>query len=134
MTNLHPQQPHPSPSILLVEDELVIRMNAADYLIDRGFLVLEASNATEALAYLTSCVVEIDLVFTDVRMPGKMDGLALARWLQQHRAGLPVIVTSGDVGRDNLSDKTFPADCFFPKPYELCKIAETIAKLTQPAA
>ena len=133
MTNLHPQITSPS-TILLVEDELVIRMNVADFLIDRGFLVVEASNALEALGYLTSCVVEIDLVFTDVRMPGKMDGLALARWIQQHRVGLPVIVTSGDVGRENVSTKTFPADFFFPKPYELNTIAEAIVKLTQPVA
>ena len=134
MTTLHPQIPDPSSTILLVEDELVIRMNVADYLVDRGFLVVEASNATEALGYLTSSVVEIDLVFTDVRMPGKMDGLALARWIQQHRVGLPVIVTSGDVGRENVSTKTFPADFFFPKPYELNTIAEAIVKLTQPVA
>jgi CheY-like chemotaxis protein len=132
--NPHSKMSQSAATVLLVEDELIIRMNVADYLMDRGFVILEASNANEALCLLKSCLVQIDLVFTDVRMPGEMDGLALARWLREHRVGLPVILTSGDVGRENSAGQGFPADYFVPKPYELSTVAKTIAELTRPAA
>lgn len=80
-------------TILVVEDEVLIRMSVADYLRDCGYRVLEASNAAEAVELLQAQAP--DLVFTDVDMPGKMDGFELAHWVRDHMPGLPVVITSG---------------------------------------
>ncbi len=80
-------------TVLMVEDEVLIRMSVADYLRDCGYRVVEAGDAAEALEVLAAG--DVDLVFTDVDMPGDMDGLALARWVRANRPGLPVIVASG---------------------------------------
>ncbi|WP_309627310.1 response regulator [Brevundimonas sp.] len=83
-----------SPRVLVVEDEFLIRMLVADHLRDAGFTVVEAFNGDEAIAILTSGV-PIDLVFTDVRMPGAADGLELLAFVKRTRPGLPVLMTSG---------------------------------------
>ncbi len=69
------------PTVLLVEDEVLIRLMVAEELRSQGLQVLEASNADEALAILESSL-PVDLLFTDVRMPGRMDGVALAKLAQ----------------------------------------------------
>jgi CheY-like chemotaxis protein len=71
-------------TILVVEDELLIRLMLVDALRDAGFEVVEASNADDALATLESQPA-IDLVFTDVRMPGTMDGVGLMKLLRETR-------------------------------------------------
>ena len=82
------------PRVLVVEDEFLIRMLIADHLRDAGFTVIEAFNGDEAIALLTAGVV-FDLVFTDVRMPGSADGMALLGFIQRTRPDLPVLITSG---------------------------------------
>ncbi|WP_457093912.1 response regulator [Microvirga sp. P5_D2] len=67
-----------APVILLVEDELLVRITAVDEMEDAGFHVLEAANADAALAVLETCSEEVQVLFTDVHMPGSMDGMALA--------------------------------------------------------
>ena len=64
-------------TILIVEDEPVIRLNIADYLRVQGFRVVEATSAVEAIAIMQSDVVKVDLVFSDVQTPGDMDGFGL---------------------------------------------------------
>jgi CheY-like chemotaxis protein len=71
-----------NPIVLIVEDEPIIRMNAADYVADFGIEPLEAATADEALAILGSRP-DIDVVFTDVNMPGSMDGLELSRLISE---------------------------------------------------
>jgi CheY-like chemotaxis protein len=121
-----------SATILVVEDEVLVRMVLADYLQDCGFKVIEAANADEAMAIATEPTVTIDLVFSDVRMPGSIDGFALATWLREHRRDLPVMLTSGDVGQANIVRNVFPGEVFFHKPYGLenvaAKIAQTLLK------
>jgi len=72
-----------SPTVLLVEDEVLVRMMLADQLREAGCTVVEASDADEALLLLRQNLVRIDLVISDVRMPGSMDGLGLARVIDQ---------------------------------------------------
>ena len=86
----------PKSVVLVVDDEPLIRMNAADMLLDAGFAVLEAANAAEALTVLADHP-EIQVLFTDVNMPGDMDGLDLARRVHQLRPEVHLIVTSGKV-------------------------------------
>jgi CheY-like chemotaxis protein len=115
--------------ILLVEDEALIRMNLADYLAEKGFVVVEASNSSEAVDALQNSTPAIDVIFSDVRMPGKMDGLALTKWVRQNYPGLPVILTSGDVGQANFSASGYPGESLLPKPYELRSVAAKIMEV-----
>lgn len=80
-------------TILVVEDEPAVRMIAADILRDAGYDVAETSTATEAMVVLSS--QRIDLVFSDVLMPGSIGGLTLAGWIKANRPQVPVILCSG---------------------------------------
>jgi CheY-like chemotaxis protein len=80
--------------ILVVEDELLIRMFVCELLRDFGYDVVEAVSGDEALDLLNA-EVAVDLVLSDVRMPGSTDGLALLQFIRGKMAGLPVIITSG---------------------------------------
>lgn len=121
-------QPHYRPvehTVLVVDDEVLIRMLLADVLRDNGLEVLEAANADEALVLLDSALA-IDVVLTDVRMEGSIDGLQLAQTVRANRPELKIVVASGDL-------RTAPpptlADAFFPKPFELSVIASRIVSL-----
>jgi CheY-like chemotaxis protein len=76
------------PTILVVDDEVLIRMALSDFLQECGFKVLEAGNAEEAITILEQGHAVIDLVFSDVRMPGELDGFGLAKWIRENRKGL----------------------------------------------
>jgi DNA-binding NtrC family response regulator len=82
------------PCILVVEDEVLIRLDIADELRAQGFEVVEAASADEARELLKA-IPEIDVVLTDVQMPGEMDGLALVRLVEEHWPEIKVIVMSG---------------------------------------
>jgi CheY-like chemotaxis protein len=106
-----------TPTILVVDDEVLIRMALSDCLQDSGYKVLEAGNADEAVAVLEHGH-EIDLVFSDIRMPGTMDGFGLAKWIRQNRNGLPVLLTSGDSKKSDLAEQLGGDEPFFAKPYD----------------
>jgi len=80
--------------VLLVEDEVLIRMAVADYLRDCGYRVIEAGNADEAIKVLNTNET-VDVVCTDVQMPGSLDGFGLAQWVRRERAGLKIVLVSG---------------------------------------
>src|SRR6204780_792510 len=101
------------PKVLVVEDEMVLRMRAVDIVEDAGFTPVEAVNADEALAILESRS-DIDLLFTDIQMPGSMDGLKLAHAVHDRWPAIKIILVSGQV---KPSDAERPADSrFFGKP------------------
>jgi CheY-like chemotaxis protein len=102
--------------VLVVDDEALIRMNAVDMLQDAGFEVLEAVDAADALAVLADHP-EIGVLFTDVNMPGRMDGLDLARRVHELRPDVHLIVTSGKVtpGADDIPEE----GDFIGKPYPM---------------
>lgn len=106
---------HPNhPAVLVVEDEPVILMDTADTIREAGFSVYEAHNADEAVRLL-KLHSQIRVLFTDIRMPGSMDGLQLAHDVSDRRPPVAVIVTSGHArltGADLPSGGTFLA-----KPY-----------------
>lgn len=114
-------------TVLLVEDEALIRMNLADFLADRGFHILEAANADEAIAVATDGGYPIDILVTDVRMPGSMDGFSLAAWFRENCGALPIIIASGDIGKANISRKSL-GEIFVSKPYQLHAVADTIQR------
>jgi CheY-like chemotaxis protein len=107
------------PAVLVVEDEVLIRLVIADYLRECGFKVYEAGNALEAVEILESDEAAIDLVFSDVRLPGEMSGFALAQWVRKNRPGLPVVITSGDSRKSEVAKELCENEPFFAKPYDV---------------
>jgi CheY-like chemotaxis protein len=106
----------PPETILFVEDEVLIRMDMAEFLRQSGFRVSEAANAAEAIDALNSKFA-VDLVVTDVRMPGNMDGFALAEWVRANRAGVEVILCSADLEAKERASRSQPPGAFLAKPY-----------------
>ena len=103
------------PAILVVEDEMLLRMRAVDMVEDAGFTPIEAVNADDALAILESRS-DIELLFTDIQMPGSMDGLKLAHDVHERWPSIKIIVVSGRLKQPNID---LPADShFFGKPLE----------------
>jgi CheY-like chemotaxis protein len=112
--------------VLVVEDEILIRMEAVQMLEDAGFSVVEASNAQEATAILESRT-DVRAVFTDVNMPGTLDGMRLARMVWGRWPPIHLIVTSGLVspGPEDLP----PGGRFIRKPYSPAHVIATIREL-----
>lgn len=103
-----------SPSnVLVVEDEMVLRMRAVDIVEDAGFTAVQAVNADEAMSILEARS-DISLLFTDIQMPGTMDGLKLAHAVHDRWPAIKIILVSGQV---NPSEAERPMDSrFFGKP------------------
>lgn len=100
--------------ILMVEDEVLIRMDVVDQLSAYGYKLIEASTGREALEALANADA-VDILFTDVDMPGDLDGLMLAREVALTRPEIGIIVTSG---KALLGENTLPEGSrFYPKPY-----------------
>jgi DNA-binding NtrC family response regulator len=120
-----PQPPRRPVWVLIVEDETLIRLLVADILRDAGFEVVTAAHAGEAVTILKS-TDQIDYVFTDIMMPGVMNGIALAKWIKGHRPGLPVAFTSG-VLRSKLAELgLMEEDAFFAKPVAFDRLVQHI--------
>lgn len=115
-------------TVLVVEDETMVRMPVAEFLRDCGYRVVEAGNAGEAIAAMAA-EVPVSLVFTDIRMPGTMDGFGLAEWVRTHHPGIPVLLTSGYNGGRSLSSVSIPGERFIEKPYSQALVAQRIAAL-----
>lgn len=114
--------------VLIVEDDILVRLTIA-VLRGAGYAIFEAANAAEAVAVFASGG-RVDVVFTDVQMPGVMDGLMLARWVQEHHPSVQVLVTSGK-GDADISSGLMPDDAFYSKPYSLEAVADRIRSLLE---
>ena len=115
-----------TPTILVVEDEFLIRAMLSDHLQGCGFKVLEGSTADEAVAIIENVDIRIDLVLTDIRMPGSMDGFGLARWIRANHPDIQVILTSGDARKMDAAKELCKNESFFEKPYDLEVVAAQI--------
>ena len=113
--------------VLVVEDEFLIRKHAAEMVADAGFDVIEAANADEAIAVLETRL-DITVVFTDIQMPGSMDGLKLAAAIRGRWPPIKIVATSGLIAV--RSDDLPPGGRFLPKPYTASQIAATLRELT----
>jgi CheY-like chemotaxis protein len=108
---------HPAvtPIVLIVEDEMLLRMRAVDMVEDAGFTSIEAVDADQAVAILESRS-DIALLFTDIQMPGSMDGLRLAHAVHERWPPIKIILVSGQLKLANID---IPANSrFFGKPLE----------------
>jgi CheY-like chemotaxis protein len=112
--------------VLVVEDEALVRMDTADCLRSEGFAVSEASNADEAISMLERHI-DIHILFTDIDMPGSMDGLKLAGFVRDRWPPVRIVVTSGHMIVDvaDLPDGSM----FFSKPYRSATIASSLRQL-----
>ena len=106
------EQSSAAPVVLIVENDVLLRLVTASNLRDAGFEVIEAANCAEALRVLDR--IPVDVLFSDIDMPGNMDGLALAQWVRRSQADTRIILTSG-AARTPGDVKEYAS--FLPKPY-----------------
>jgi CheY-like chemotaxis protein len=118
----------PNPVVLVVEDEILVRVTALAIIEESGFEAIGASNADEAIRVLETR--DIQAVFTDVQMPGLMDGLTLAWVIRDRWPPMPLVVTSG---KTRLVETDLPNGArFVPKPYLPLQIETTLRELLKP--
>ena len=117
--------------VVVVEDEPLIRMVVVQLLTDEGYKVWEAEHAEEALALLEAEAQGVHVLFTDVWMPGDMDGLALSHHVKAHWPWIRLLVTSAHAG---LSEEDLPAGGrFLPKPYHHHHVVQHVRELAEAA-
>ena len=114
--------------VLVVEDEVLVRMVISDYLRSCGYKVIEAANADEAIIILDHVEIEVDVVFSDIGMPGSMDGFQLSKWLRANRPTIDVILT-GSVPRAADAAADLCDSGPLPKPYHPQIAADRIKQL-----
>jgi two-component system, response regulator PdtaR len=114
------------PVVLIVEDEFLVRMDAIEVIEGGGFEVVEAENADDAIAILEQRN-DISLIFTDIDMPGSMDGLKLAHFVKGRWPPIKIIATSGHA---KITANDLPeGGRFMPKPYKATEVADAIHQL-----
>jgi DNA-binding NtrC family response regulator len=111
--------------ILVVEDEPIIRFGLALHLEENGFQVIEAESAADAIAILQEPGSLVDLVFSDVRMPGEVDGIGLSRWIFENRPNIAVILASGELGKATAVQDLCGAETM-TKPFDYGSITPRI--------
>ena len=116
-----------NPVVLLVEDEIFIRLASADWLRDAGFEVIEAASGGEALS-LVRAGKEFHLLATDITMPGEPDGVGLAHIVREMRPDLPILVVSSLLPERAAA----VADRFVQKPYGPWELIQTVKELVEP--
>jgi CheY-like chemotaxis protein len=114
------------PVVLVVEDDFLLRMDASQIIEAAGFLVVEAANADQAIIILESRD-DISVVFTDIQMPGSMDGLKLARAVRGRWPPIKIVTTSG---HRIIEEADLPeGGRFLPKPYSPVEISGVLREL-----
>lgn len=111
-----------------MNDDVIVRMALAEYLRGCGYRVVEAAHADEALTVLNEPTVRVYVVFSDLRMPGSLDGFGLSRWVRSHCPGVDVILAATEErAADAAGDMC--ADGLLPKPYEPQALLDRIKRL-----
>lgn len=112
--------------VLVVEDEPLVRMFAVDFVEDAGFDVVEAADANEAVAILEART-DIRILFTDIDMPGSMDGMKLARAVRDRWPPIEIIIVSG---HKRPGDDDLPARAvFYSKPYNIDAVTAELHRM-----
>ena len=116
----------PLPVVLVVEDEPLLRMLAVEVVEEAGFIAIEARDADEAVILLESRT-DIALLFTDINMPGSMDGLKLAHAVRDRWPPIKILVVSG---KQQLQSSDLPSNsCFLGKPYQAAALVEELRSM-----
>ena len=111
-------------TVLVVDDDPLVRMVAVDVLQENSFTALESGNADDALAFLRKRAREVDILFSDIQMPGSMDGAALARQVAESWPWIALVLVLGRP-RPPLPSGT----CFLAKPYDHAALPAQFRKL-----
>jgi DNA-binding NtrC family response regulator len=114
------------PVVLVVEDDYLIRKGAVAIIHDAGFQVVEADNADDALEILEADS-NVHIVFTDIQMPGSIDGLKLAKFVKDRWPPIKIVATSGRLGVDSVDLPN--GVVLVPKPYDPDRLVETLREL-----
>jgi two-component system, response regulator PdtaR len=113
--------------VVVAEDEPLLRALAVEALAGEGFTAIEASNAAAALTACKAQPEAVDVLFTDIRMPGSMDGLELAHKVHERWPWIGILIASGNIF---LSRKELPDGAkFFPKPYDMDRVIGAVREL-----
>jgi len=111
----------------LVEDVMLVRLLVAETLRSRGLDVVEASSGEEAIALLQSTLGHVQVVVSDIHMPGaRIDGLGLVGWVRRHRPEIKVLLGSGVSGMAQVAEREFEAGPVLAKPYDLDQLESHI--------
>ena len=125
-------------TLLVVEDEVLVRMHISDYLRDCGYRVIEAASGDEALVVLQEPELQVDMVLSEVEMPGETDGVALARWVRANTRGLPIVLVGTASGAADAAAELCESGPMLSKPYDpqilLDRIKRTLAERKPPQA
>lgn len=114
------------PVVLVVEDEPLLRMLAVEVVEEAGFLAIEARDADEAVELLESRT-DIILLFTDINMPGSMDGLKLAHAVRDRWPPIKILLVSG---QQRLQSSDLPSNsCFVGKPYQATAMVDELRSM-----
>jgi CheY-like chemotaxis protein len=115
---------HSEHTIMIVEDELLLRLDLANQLHSAGFEIIEAQSGDEAVKILATNI-DVDLILTDIRMPGQVDGLGLVSFVKRQERRIKVILLSAYVEADSDS----PADASFAKPVRIEALLAKVRRL-----
>lgn len=115
-------------TVLVVDDEPLIRLNTTEYLAGCGFRVVEASDGAEAIQRLLADDA-ISAVFSDIQMPGPVDGFGLRRWIQQNRPQVAVLLTSGVANVVTAAGHLGQPRWIVFKPYDLREVEKRLREL-----
>jgi CheY-like chemotaxis protein len=118
-------------NVLVVEDEVLISEMVSDVLSENGFKVHTVTSGETALRYLESSP-EVDVLFTDINLDGRMDGSTLAKAARERRPDLPIVYCSGRYSSAAIMP-LMPRSIFVKKPYDLEDLCTLLTRLTTPA-
>ena len=119
------------PTVLIVEDETLISRLVVDWLNDRGFAVHEAASGDEALEYIDQGGA-VDVMFTDINLPGSLNGAELATQVRARRPELPIVYASGRCSAEDIAPLV-SRSVFVPKPYNPADVCTLLERLTSTA-
>lgn len=114
-------------AVLIVEDDPLIRMEAVDMIKDAGFQTIDVGSADLAILMMERNE-DISILFTDIEIPGTMDGLELAAYVQRRWPTVAIVIASGAVEVKTLD--LAEGACFFPKPYQTDRITKALKSIS----
>ncbi|MGK9171355.1 response regulator [Inquilinus limosus] len=115
-------------TILVVEDEFWIRLWVSDFLRGCGHRMVEASTGEDAIEVLASGNIPFDVVFSDIEMPGAINGVDLGRWIRGHRPEIQVVLTSGAMISGEVAGEFCEHGPLLPKPYQPADVLDRICR------
>jgi two-component system, response regulator PdtaR len=127
MSAVPPETAENTRTVLVVEDDFLTRWSTSDYLRERGYHVIEATDAADAISVF-ACRTPVNAVFSDINMPGEMTGHDLAEWLETHHPRVPILLTSG-AAPEGSKVAASETRLFIGKPYALPEVENCLLSM-----